>query len=174
MFPRLSSTYVGHAKAWQYYERRIIRTFESRRLWAEPVLIRTWYLRLGAGSWQRQLACCCEWRCFHRDADASDVNSSGVPRACRNLTGQTLQMIKSGDRYSCQLGFLIIIFFLHFQPLNLVKRMTKVPWKCAKSPFLQLLWLSLRKGPFIFLNCFFPLIIGGIFFFLIMAISREK
>lgn len=49
MFPRLSSTYVGHAKAWQYYERRIIRTCESRRLWAElchddreePVLIRT-------------------------------------------------------------------------------------------------------------------------------------
>lgn len=128
MFPRLYSTYVGHAKAWQYYERRIIRTFESRRLWAELchdgreelVLIRTWYLKLGAGSWQCQVACCCEWRCFRRDADASDVNSSGVPWTCRNLTGQTLQMIKSGDRYSYR---------------DVLK--------------------SLRKWPFIFLNCFF-------------------
>lgn len=105
------------ARTCQYFERRDIMAFKSTRNWAElchesrkeghgkvmylrEVLIQTWYLKLGAGSWRSQGACCCVWRCWRPDADASDENSWEVQWTCRNLPGQSLQRIKNGEKVS--------------------------------------------------------------------------
>lgn len=73
----------------------------GRAVELREVLIQTWYLKLHAGRWRSQRACCCMWRCWRRGAGASGGRSRWVWHTCRNLTDQTLQEIDNRGKSKC-------------------------------------------------------------------------